>query len=206
MRPHLDNPVVLARRVANQLAFVDGLRKRLFDVNVFPRLAGQEGDVGVPMIGGGDNDALDILVVQQVPELLGCAGRLALRFFQVRIDLVEDRLVEIAEGLDLGAALDGSQGITAALIAASNQSQYHSLIGPNSARVPVKESAGGKCGSHPYFLHKRPACFAVHECLLLRRSNPFTTSCFQPKAAQGAILPGRKTRAASDLASRKRPQ
>src|SRR5207247_10968710 len=65
-------------RAASQISwpFVDGLRKRLFDVNVFPRLAGQEGDVGVPMIGGGDNDALDIVVVQQVPELPACACHL----------------------------------------------------------------------------------------------------------------------------------
>ena len=120
-----------------------GLCQRFFDIDIFPRLAGQDSNPRVPVIGRCNDDAIDVFVVQQSLELFGRPGCLALGFFEIRVDLVEDVLVNITKSFDLGPHCNSTQGVTAALIAASNQTQHHLVIGPHGARVPIQEGAGG---------------------------------------------------------------
>ena len=95
----------------------------------------------MPVVGRGNDEAIDVFVVQQSLELFGSPGCLALSFFEIRVDLLEDVLVNIAESLDVRPHGNGTQGVTPALVVASDQTQHHLVIGPHGARVPIQEGA-----------------------------------------------------------------
>ena len=87
------------RRLDQELALAVGVRGGLLDVDVLARLAGAEGDRGVPVVRRGDEHRVDRLVVQQVPEVLDDAGRLPLGLLDLaggglpaaRIDVADRR-------------------------------------------------------------------------------------------------------------------
>ena len=141
-----------------QIAF-SGL---LFNVNVLTGLASHDSDAGVPVVRDCDDDAINVLVVEQPLELFRGARGLALRLFQYRIDFVEDGLVKITESLDFCPSPDGQQGVVAALIASADQTQHHLLIGSHGARIQIQKSSGSERRGHSHFLHERPACFLLH--------------------------------------------
>ena len=65
--------------VAQQLAFADVVRARLFDVHVLAGFERQERDGHVPVIGRGDRDGVDRAVVENAAEIgdaLRAAGQL----------------------------------------------------------------------------------------------------------------------------------
>ena len=56
----------------------DRQRQRLLAIDVFVRLHGLDGDLGVPVVGGGDDDGVHVGVVEDVAVLHGAAGVRAL--------------------------------------------------------------------------------------------------------------------------------
>jgi hypothetical protein len=118
---HLNDPVILARRVAHELALVDGLRQGLFDVNVFARLAGQDHGDGMPVIRSGNNQPVDVLVFQNAAVVFFETGVCALGFGQLCASLAQDGIVDITERLNDGPVLDGIEGITATLVVAADR-------------------------------------------------------------------------------------
>ena len=69
LRAHLDHAAVLAGRGDHLPAFPDVVGQRLLDVDVLARLAGPDGGQGVPMVGRGDDDGVDVLVVEQLADV-----------------------------------------------------------------------------------------------------------------------------------------
>ena len=142
LRAHLQHALVLARCVADELAFLNGLRERLLGVAVLARLAGQQRHVRVPVVGRRDQHRVDALVVQDAPEVVLLLGTRALRLFEFRRDLVEHRLIDVAERADARALLDEPQRHRAAFVAASDQSDVHAFVRAHGARVQIEKRRG----------------------------------------------------------------
>ena len=70
LRAGLHDAVVAPRRLDHRAAFADIVRERLFDVDVFASLAGEHRDGGVPVVGRGDMNGVDVFPLQQPPEIL----------------------------------------------------------------------------------------------------------------------------------------
>ena len=146
LRADLDHAVVLARRLAHLVALVDGLRQRLLDIDVLARLAGQDGGAGVPVVGSGDDHAVDVLVLEHPAKVFNERQLLLLGLADVVPHFGQDGVVDVAESLELGALLDGPQRHAAALVAPADQRQHHLFIGAHGGRVEIHEAAGGQ---HP---------------------------------------------------------
>ena len=162
LRAHLHHPLILPGGIAHELTLVDGVGKRLLDVYVLAGLAREHGQAGVPVVRGGDDKAVDVLIVEYPAELFSGSGRLLLRFFQFRTDLVENRLVDVTKGLDLSALLDGPHGVVAALVAPTYQREHNLLIGAARAWIQIQERSGCESGNHCRFCKKRSASFVFH--------------------------------------------
>ena len=78
LQARLDHAAVPPGGGHHLLAFPDVVRDRFFDVNVFSRLARQNGHRRVPMVGRGDHDGIDGSIVEDSAEVGLPAGRLAL--------------------------------------------------------------------------------------------------------------------------------
>lgn len=84
-------------------AFEPIVRARLFHVNVLAGLTAPDGDQRMPVIGSGDGDGVDFLVLEKLAHIdVGFRARTA-QFFDVAETLVEDVFVDIAEGGELDA-------------------------------------------------------------------------------------------------------
>ena len=66
----LHHAVVFARGVHHLLAFENVVAGRLLAIHVFARLAGPDGGQRMPVIGRGDGDRVDVLVVVKLPQIL----------------------------------------------------------------------------------------------------------------------------------------
>ena len=137
LRAHLADPLVFAHRISDPLSIVDRLRQRLFDVDIFPRLARQDSDPRVPVVGGGDEDGVDVLVVEHPLELFGGSGRLALSLLEFRVDLVQNRPVNVAKSFELGTVSDRAESVISSLISTANQRHHDLIVGAERARVPI---------------------------------------------------------------------
>ena len=94
LAPGLHDAVVLARGFDHSAALDNGQRERLFAINVLPGLTGHDRRQRVPVIGRGDDDRVDLLDLQEPPEIfvrrdLGLAGRRGP--VQIRLINVADR-------------------------------------------------------------------------------------------------------------------
>ena len=58
---------------ADPAGLVDGVGHRLFAVDVLAGLHGVDRHLGVPVVGGGDQDDVDILAIEELPVVLGDA-------------------------------------------------------------------------------------------------------------------------------------
>ena len=70
LRPGLADPAVLAGRLDDPPAFADVVADRLLDVDVLAGLHGPDRGQGVPVVGRGDGDDVDGLVVEHGPQVL----------------------------------------------------------------------------------------------------------------------------------------
>ena len=73
----------------------------LLDVDVLARLAGPDRAQGVPVVGGGDHQGVDALVVQDAPEVLHGLGALSAHRLDRGGPLGKQTGVEIGQVSDL---------------------------------------------------------------------------------------------------------
>ena len=163
MRAHLGDPVVLLDRIAQQVPIVDVGGQRLLDVNILARGEGVEPDDGVPVIGHGNDDAVDVFIVEHRAIVLGGRDRFPLELGKFRSALIEHGLINIAERLDLRPARDGMRAIQTPLIVSANQTQYDLVIGAHGARIQIQKSPHGQSRCRARLLYKRPSRFIRHK-------------------------------------------
>src|SRR5262249_31341162 len=107
------------------LAFSDAERQRLFDIDVFTGVASINGNRNMPVVGGGNEDCIDILLSQQVSvfsKLLSFPSDLFL-------GLIQTLVIDVAErhNLNFRVLLKMSEHAAPAL-AWANHTQAYSLI------------------------------------------------------------------------------
>ena len=145
MCANLDDPIVLAGRLDHRPAFDDRHRERLLDIDILARLAGGDHLDRVPVVGRCDHDGVDILAIEDRPEVLdprdvalelGHLGDALAQTGKSRIEpivvAVEIRLINVAEGDDLGIRV-GQKALQelAAAIAHADEAQPDLVVGPH---------------------------------------------------------------------------
>src|SRR6266404_4186359 len=65
----LDNAIVFARRGYDLTAFPDIMRHRFFEVNILASLNCPDGPEGVPMVGRGEGNDIDIFIFEQLANI-----------------------------------------------------------------------------------------------------------------------------------------
>ena len=71
----LEDPVAGADGVREGFAFFDGVGDGLFEVDVFAGARASQATVHVPVVGGGDEDGVDLLVVEHLAIIQMRGGR-----------------------------------------------------------------------------------------------------------------------------------
>ena len=133
LRAVLDDPVVPPRGLDGDPAFVDVVAARFFDVDVLARLAGPDRDQGVPVVGRGDRDGVDRLVVEHAADVLHGGRRPA----ALLLDLVEPLLVRPRVGIDQVRDLDArhhstnSTDVFAASAVEPGHGETDRVVGPD---------------------------------------------------------------------------
>ena len=74
LRAHLRAAFVLSRQFRHDARFVNGVRQRLFAVDVLPEPQRRGGCDGMGVIGGADDDGVDVLLFEQFSEIGVCFG------------------------------------------------------------------------------------------------------------------------------------
>jgi len=97
----LDDPAVSPRRLDELPPLPDVVGKRLFDVDILPRLAGPDAPQRMPVIGRGEAYRVDLLVVENPPHVVITLGTAAILRFKLFQALVEDILVDVTDRCDL---------------------------------------------------------------------------------------------------------
>ncbi|SPE29499.1 hypothetical protein SBA2_450115 [Acidobacteriia bacterium SbA2] len=93
----LHNPVVLLDGAQQLAALPPVVGKRLFNVNVFARLAAPDGLQRMPVVGCGDRNRVDGFVVQQLAQVDESRRPLNAHLLDFRQALVEHVLIHVAE-------------------------------------------------------------------------------------------------------------
>src|SRR5262249_42301492 len=95
----LQDAVELAHRVDHGRGLVGGQRQRLLAVNVLLRLAGIDGEDGVPVVGGGDDDGVDVVALEEVAVVVvGGAALVSAGLGGVGVALLDGGLGALAAG------------------------------------------------------------------------------------------------------------
>ena len=142
-RADLDDLVVASRGLDHPAPLGDRVRGRLLDVHVLARLERPDGGERVPVIRRGDDDAVDVLVIEHAAEIL-LESRTEGRDICER--LVVDPLgrevgVDVAEGLDLDVLQLCEPALQrVALSSDPDAGQHHAIVGAAHA------GAGQRCG------------------------------------------------------------
>lgn len=97
----LDDPLVFAGGVDDGPTLFDGEGEGLFAVDMLAGFTGIDGDAGVPVVRGGDDDRVDVLVVEDAAIIPNGNGRLSVRFLHPVGGLGEALAVDIADGDDV---------------------------------------------------------------------------------------------------------
>lgn len=79
------------------------MRARLFDVDILASLTAPDGDERMPMIGSGDGDGVDFLVLEKFAHIDEGFRARAAEFLDVAETLVENVFVDVTEGGELDA-------------------------------------------------------------------------------------------------------
>ena len=104
----LKHSAITPRRSNHRLSLLDGQRERLFAVNVLAGFHGRNCNQGMPMVGRGNHDRINGLVVQQIAKVLVNGYHLA----RLRLDglggFLTMELVDIADGDHVDAQDSGA--------------------------------------------------------------------------------------------------
>lgn len=98
-------------------AFLRVMADGFFEVHMFAGLEGEDGGGGVPMDGGGDDQGIQLGVLEGATEIVGDLERLGLSGVDAFSGGLEGAAVHIGEPADLGA-LGGEEGVDEGLAAA----------------------------------------------------------------------------------------
>ena len=140
----LDDTVVLSGGVSDQLSLPNCLAEGFFNVDIFASLAGKQGDVGMPVVRGRYHNGIDVRVFEDGLEVAGLAWPSALPFFDHRADLVEDGLIDVANGLDYTSGGDGVSDNLFASVVAADQSQDNAFVGAEDRWGPCGQACRSK--------------------------------------------------------------
>ena len=126
----LHHAVVLARRRHNLPGFEDVVRARLLHVNVLARLAGPDGLQCMPVVGRGDGDGVDGLVVQELAHILEALRRFLPAGFHALYEIGHVRLVDIRNGhqLHVGQSCPFPE-VAATAASTPHNGDAHSVVG-----------------------------------------------------------------------------
>ena len=164
----LDDPLVLAGRLDHLAAFEDVVGRGLLDVHVLARLAGPDRRQRVPVVGRGDDDRVDVLVVEQLAQV---GVRLDARI--VRAELLDLRhemgLVAVAQG---GEAQAGNLQMRPDLVLA-HAADLHARADADDAQADVvvgAENPGdGVASTAPAAREPRMNCLRFSLLILILR-------------------------------------
>ena len=134
------------------LSFIDGQSQRLLAVDVFAFAERVDGDEGVPVIGHGDGDGVNVFVIEQGAEV-AVALRLEAVFLHHLQAVFEEALVHVASG-DVDALLIFRvmvDGAAAALRTADADGTHENFVaaggrslafdrGEHFARIPHRQT------------------------------------------------------------------
>ena len=99
----LDDAVVFAGGLDALAAFEDVVAAGFLDVDVFAGLASPDGDEGVPVVGRGDGDSVDVFVFQELADVGVGRDFVGIVFFQLGDSAADDVVVNVAESGDADA-------------------------------------------------------------------------------------------------------
>ena len=134
LRPHLDDAVVAAGGVDHHAPFADRQRERLLDVDVLAGLARHDGRDRVPVIGGADDDGVDVLAIEHTPEI---ARRERRRLVVILLDAIgglrDLLIVYIAQCHALRAQAQRGAQVCTPLAAAADERHADAPVGAGHA-------------------------------------------------------------------------
>ena len=133
--PHLDHPIVLAGGVDHDPTLVDGQCKWLLHIHVLARLAGHDGRDGMPVIGSGYDNRIQIGPIQEPTKILCLLlGLLFDRIEGFGLCLLHLRCIHIREGDALDSVdLQKLFQVARPLASAADQTDSNSIIGSQDA-------------------------------------------------------------------------
>jgi hypothetical protein len=120
----------------DELAFVDGQRERLLAVDVFSGEHGLDGDLGVPVVGHGDHDRVDIFAVEDFAVVAVGIRLFALAFLRLFDVVAEDSFIDVGQGGEIGK-LKRLAGDLPALISQADSGKDRTVICCLVAERPV---------------------------------------------------------------------
>ena len=82
LKTYLYKDIILLCRLNHFLAFPDGVTRWFFHINMLSRLTAPNGGKRMPVIGHGDGDRVDILIIQNLAYVPFCLGFISMFFFQ----------------------------------------------------------------------------------------------------------------------------
>lgn len=100
MKASGDDTVIPAGGFDHFSAFPDVVRAGLFDKDVLSSLAGPYGGKGVPVVGGGDDDCVNVFVIEGLAQVILGGRRRALDFFKFLDAFGKEVFVNINQGFN----------------------------------------------------------------------------------------------------------
>ena len=125
----LGDPLVLLGGGGHRLGFADVVTDRLFEIHVLAGLAGQDRRQGVPVVGRGDDDGVDVIAVEDLAEVLDDFRTLALLLFDVVGRLTGVAGVDVADHRDRDLLINERIHVRATHPAASDQGDHGGVEG-----------------------------------------------------------------------------
>ena len=122
----LQDHLVVAHGLDHVAALIDGQGEGLLGVDVLLRAGGGDVDQAVPVVGRAVDDAVDVVALEQFPEIVGGGGGLAI-FGEPLDGAVDVAFVHIADRDDIAETLAFLR-IAAALTAATDQRDGGSAV------------------------------------------------------------------------------